>query len=187
MIKINVILLGVLTLFLHQKTKACDLFSTLCLEAIQTNEKRIVIGTITNSFTNSIELTIIDVLYGVENNSTIIIWDAATFECNGPWPNNANDMGAIGDTILCMVQPITAILNPWDEIGDYRRINTIGGFATYTNFSVGQTFDGIFSFDEVLSLDFANYCCDQLDQILNLSIGGLPNSTGSSSPISISH
>lgn len=184
--KIKVILLCVFALISSHLTKACDFSSTFCLEAIQIDGEKIVVGTITSSSTNSIELSIIEVLYGVENNNTITIWDASTFECNGPWPNEANEMGNVGDTILCIVESITTIINPWDVIGEYRRANSIGGFATYVNFSVGMLFDFTYDFTEVLSIDMANYCCTNLEESLNVNIGGLPNSTGTTTPISIS-
>jgi len=184
--KIKVILLSVLTLFLYNHTKACDIYSTFCLEAIQIDSEKIVVGTITNSLANSIELSIIDVLYGVENNNTITIWDASTFECNGPWPNEANEMGNIGDTILCIIEPITTIINPWDVIGEYRRANSIGGFSTYVNFSIGQLFEGVYSFNEILTLDFPMYCCNDLSQYSYVSFFSLPGSTSSVEPITLS-
>jgi len=184
--KIKTILLSALILFINSEISACDLFSTFCLEATNVEGEKIVVGTISNSAQNNIELNIIDVLYGVENNSSITIWDASTFECNGPWPNEANEMGNIGDTILCIVEPINNIINSWDVIGEYRRANLIGGFATYVNFSVGMLFDYTYTYNEVLSLDIANYCCSNLDDFLNPSIYDLPLIAGDAAPISLS-
>jgi len=184
--KIKIILLSVFTLFSYHHTKACDIYSSFCLEAIQIDGEKIVVGTITNSLPNSIELNIIDVLYGVENNNTITIWDASTFECNGPWPNEANQMGNIGDTILCIIEPITSIINPWDVIGEYRRANLIGGYSTYVNFSIGQLFEDVYSFNEILTLDFSMYCCNDLSQHSQVGFFSLPGSTSSVEPIALS-
>jgi len=143
------------------------------------------VGTITSSSANSVQFNIINVLYGIENNSNITIWDGATIECTGPHPNYANDLGNIGDTVMCLIEPITSIENPWDVIGEYRRPSLLGGFSTYTNFSAGILFDNAYTFDEVLTLDIADYCCSSLNELYIISIPSLPATTGSIQPINL--
>jgi len=63
-------------------SQACFFITNFCNEATYVNDERIVVGTISNSTPNSVDLNIISVLYGTENNSTITIWDGATLGCN---------------------------------------------------------------------------------------------------------
>jgi len=179
----NTILLSLSLLFTSNLSQACDIYLDFCLASTLVNNDKIVVGTISNSFTNSVELTIIDVLFGVENNSTVTIWDGSTIECNGAWSNDANDMGNIGDTILCMIEPITSTENPWDVIGEYRRPSLLGA-ETSTNFSAGWLFDNTYGYSEALSIDMASFCCNRLSEF-NLNIYNLPTSTGTSLPITI--
>jgi len=123
--------------FASYLSQACFFVTNFCNEATYVNDERIVIGTISNSMSNSVDLNIISVLFGTENNSSITIWDGATLECNGYWPNFANDLGNIGDTVLSLIEPITSIENPWDVIGEYRRPTLFGGYSLFTNFSAG--------------------------------------------------
>jgi len=187
MIKIKTIFLCITLFLLNQISQACDVYLDFCLSATLVNNEKIVVGTISNSLTNSVELTIIDVLFGAENNNVVTIWDGSTIECNGPWPNDANDMGSVGDTILCIIEPITSIENPWDIIGEYRRPSLLGG-DTYTNFSIGMVFDfeETYTFNEILALDISNYCCNKLTTSFYMQFTGLPNSTGFNEPISLS-
>jgi len=164
---------------------ACFFATTFCYEATLVNNEIIAVGTITNSSPNSVQFNIISVLYGAENNSSITIWDGAIIDCTGPWPNRANDMGMVGDTILCLVEPIISVQNPWDVIGDYRRPSLLGGLTLYNNFSQGILFDNTYTYNEVLTLDIASHCCDVLNQWLVLNITSLPTSTGSSTPITL--
>lgn len=182
--KIKIYLISFTAFLISQSNFACDVFTTFCLSGSQVNNERIVMGIISNSTTNSVDINIIDVLFGVENSTSVTIWDGTTIECNGPWPNDANDMGNIGDTILCMIEPITTIENTWDVIGDYRRPSLLGG-DTYANFSIGWLFEGTYNYEEVLELDFGTHCCNNLIQILTLDIYGLPVSTGSYAPINL--
>jgi len=147
--KIKITLTSFLILFSGFFSWACTFETNFCLEATLVNDERIVVGEIINS---------------------------ATIICNGGIPNYANDMGNVSDTILCLIEPITSIENPWDVIGEYRRPSLLGGYATFSNFSQGYLLDFTYGYDEVLALDIANYCCDTLS---------LPGSTGSSSPISL--
>jgi len=184
--KNKIALTGLLILLAGNLCWACFFIATFCSEATLVNNERIVVGTITSSSTNSVDFNIINVLYGTENNTTITIWDGATIECTGYWPNNANDMGNIGDTILCLIEPITAIENSWDVIGDYRRPSLLGGYALYTNFSAGYLFENTYTFDDVLTLDIADFCCNNLNGLVSVTIPGLPSTTGSTQPITLS-
>jgi len=181
--KVKVILISLLALFIFQQTMACFFVTSFCTEAANINGEKIVVGTISNSSPNSIDLDILNVLFGVENNPTITIWDASVFQCTGPWYNNANDMGAIGDTILCIIEPINNIINPWDVVGEYRRANSLGGYASFVNFSIGFLFEHTYTYNEVLSLDMANYCCNNLQNSFAVNTLNLPANTGSSTPI----
>jgi len=182
--KVKVYLLSLITFLINQNNFACDAFVSMCHSGTYVSDEIIVTGTISNSSTNSIELTITNVLVGTENSNTITIWDGTTLECNGPWTHDANDMGTIGDTILCMIVPITSIENAWEVIGDYRRPSILGG-VTYTNFSNGGLFEWTYNYDEVLEIDLGTHCCNNLNQSFSVGILGLPLSTSSLSPITL--
>jgi len=182
--KVKIYLFSLFAFLGSYNTSACDGYLDFCSAGTLVNNEKIVVGTIANSSTNSVQLNIIDVLFGVENNTAVTIWDGSTIECNGPWPNDANDMGNVGDTVLCMIEPITIVENPWDIIGDYRRPSLLFG-ETFTNFSGGGLFENTYNYNEVLTFDFANHCCNSLSQNFYITFDGLPVSTGSNSPITL--
>jgi len=161
---------------------ACDAYVDFCLSGSYISNESIVIGTISSSAANSIELDIMNVMFGSTTAATVRIWDGTTIQCNGPWPNDANDMGTVGDTVLAMIQPITTIENPWDVPGEYRRPSLLGG-DTYTNFSIGALFEGIYIYDEVVNFNFSQHCCDNFNQNFFIEIYDLPTTAGSTDPI----
>lgn len=180
--KIKRLLLCFSIFLININSYACDAYSSLCFSGTLVANEKILVGTISNAAANNVQLNIIDVLFGVENNNMITIWNGSTIECNGPWPNNATDMGNIGDTILCMIEPITSIENTWDVIGEYRRPSILAG-DTYTNFSLGALYEGTYNYNEVLTIDFGNHCCNSLSEYFYADIYDLPTTTSSSSPI----
>lgn len=188
----KIIIIFIFIFFSSYLSKACTFITEFCLEALLVADKSIVVGTINNSTPNSVDLDIISVLHGTVNNNSITIWDGGILECNGFWTNYANDLGSIGDTVLCLIQSITSIENPWDIIGEYRRPTLYTGFIVYTNFSNGGLFEYTYTLDEVLNMDINNYCCDSLTfgvnaQFYDLTeIYNLPASTGTSTPIPLS-
>jgi len=86
---------------------------------------------------------------------------------------------------MCLIEPITSIENPWDVIGEYRRPSLLGGYETYANFSAGNLFDYEYTYNEVLTLDIAGYCCNRLDEIFSVNITGLPDNTSSLEAIAL--
>ena len=82
----------------------------------------VICGIISAKSGHSVEMSVIDVLSGVETRSAITIWDGTDFDCNGIVSMKATEMGAVGDTIIAILPMINGNhQNTWDVTGDYRR------------------------------------------------------------------
>jgi hypothetical protein len=88
----------------------------------------VVKGKITAMGSQSLQLTVHEVLSGSETRQVLTIWDGKDFDCNGNVPMNVSGMGNVGDTILAIIPIIKSIQNSWDVIGDYSRPHYLFSF-----------------------------------------------------------
>jgi hypothetical protein len=77
-------------------------------------------GVVVASGNHSIQLSVIEILSGVESRSIVVIWDGTDFDCNGMVSMKSTLIGLPGDTVLCILPKIQTVQNTWDVIGDYR-------------------------------------------------------------------
>lgn len=95
---------------------------SFCLVKTMRGGDFVICGVISAKSGHSVEMNVIDVLYGVETRSVITIWDGTDFDCTGIVSMKAADMGAVGDTIIAVLPMINSVAqNTWDVAGDYRR------------------------------------------------------------------
>jgi len=104
------------------QAQACTIIPNSFCQSINTNEEFLIVsGVIASKDEDGLDLELIEIFRGTENNSQIRIWDGTDFDCNGPWDMSTNPIGAVGDTIIISLPKIEEIENTWDVIGDYRR------------------------------------------------------------------
>lgn len=105
-----------------QSAQAC---SWIPIPFCQTSNERpndvVLSGKIVSVDMDGIDVEVIDVLRGVEDRDTIRIWDGTDFDCTGLFSMAASGLGGLNDSIVVVLPVITAIENPWDVLGDYRR------------------------------------------------------------------
>ena len=80
----------------------------------------VICGVITGMGNHFVTLNVIDVLYGIETKSAVVIWDGTDFDCTGNISMKASLLGQVGDTLVVILPKITYYENTWDVIGDYR-------------------------------------------------------------------
>jgi hypothetical protein len=94
----------------------------LCLVKALRIGDNLICGVISAKSGHSLEINVIDVLYGVETRSAITVWDGTDFICTGTISMKVTDMGNVGDTIISVLPLISSVpQNTWDVVGDYRR------------------------------------------------------------------
>lgn len=94
-----------------------------CRTYVNSPDNTAVIGKITAIDDFGIDLEVIEIFRGEENNSVIRIWSGTDLDCNGFLSMAASDIGELNDTVIIILDDIVEIENDWDVIGDYRRRN----------------------------------------------------------------
>ncbi len=114
--------LTLLAIFCYSFSIACSFSpNDFCRTYVNSPDNPTIVGKITAIYTFGIDLEVIEILRGEEDNSVIRIWSGTDFDCNGLWSMAASDIGALNDTVIIILDEIIELENDWDIIGDYRR------------------------------------------------------------------
>lgn len=120
---------------------SCDpIYISFCDSNKELVEEKVFVGKILNQNSQNTEFEIIEILKGLESESTITVWDGSDLECNGTFSMSTAAYGSVGDTVILIVQPISTIENTWDVINDYRRPSSIN-YTTYLRVDEGFLWD----------------------------------------------
>lgn len=84
------------------------------------NGNTILYGKTIGLVDDGVEFQIFDILSGSETDEIITIYDQAPFDCNGTFYLNAELLLPLDLEVIVSLEKIDTLLNPWEEIGDYR-------------------------------------------------------------------
>ena len=117
--------------FIYNFSFACS-FATesFCSTTEIRADDLVVTGIISEVDDDGIDLEVIRVLRGVEDRTTIRIWDGTDFDCNGFFSMAAADIGQLTDTVVIILPQIDSLENTWEILGDYRRPDPYSYFST---------------------------------------------------------
>lgn len=116
-----------LSLYFYFIGIACDpIFISFC-ESSTDNfaTENIVSGIITQHLDDGIQMDVIQVLRGTESRTILTVWNGTDIDCNGIFSMDTFAYGAIGDTVVAIVEVIVEQQNDWEVIGDYRRPSSL--------------------------------------------------------------
>lgn len=120
-------LLLLLLYFAAIPTYGCSIaFQSFCYTANTNSSSNILQAKVIDTISHGIRLQVIQVVRGTENRDTVTVWDGTDFDCNGPFPMNASQMGMPGDTILAVMTAVDTAIEPWQLVGDYVRTFNFG-------------------------------------------------------------
>lgn len=102
------------------------MFQSFCYTANYYSPSNILKARVIDTIPQGIRLHVIQVVRGTESRDTVTVWDAPDFECNGPFPMNASQMGMPGDTILAVMSLLDSAYQTWQTAGDYVRTFNFG-------------------------------------------------------------
>ena len=83
-------------------------------------DHEIFIGEVTEIIPNGVRFEIKETLRGDQGNGIITIWDDEPIDCNGLFVQSVGRIAGIGEEVILSTEKIDSIINPWDQMGDYR-------------------------------------------------------------------
>ena len=126
------------------QTNACDIAPRAFCETMAENPEALVTrARIEAHIANGIQLRVFDVYAGSETANIITVWNGTDFDCNGPFPMQASQFGAVGDTIIAILPRIESLENIWESLGDYRA--SLFWFNTPFLRQTGEMINGYFT------------------------------------------
>ncbi len=104
---------------------SCSIFYPFCHVRNHIADYNVIQGEVIDTTGLSIIVLVEEVYRGNESRDTVEIWDNTddTSQCN--FAHKATNIGMTGDRIIFMLPIIDSLVNPWDVIGDYRRMYTL--------------------------------------------------------------
>ena len=159
--KLKIYLSSILILlFITNNLRACDpIFSEFHETICQIDQAHVISGKVISKSDQHIELEVFDFHRGCDPRKVIKIWDGTTVFCNGPFPSLANSLGQLGDSVILIAEKITSVLNDWDQIGDFRRLEQFS-FEGYKPIRNSQVYyiDSRIDYRDYLQILIDNYC-----------------------------
>lgn len=100
---------------------SCHPYYSFCEASTMYSNDVTILGQIIDTNQLNIRIKRSKTLRGIESRDTITVWNDTNFNCNGVISMKASRIGNPGDSIIIHLPRIDSIVNPWDEVGDYRR------------------------------------------------------------------
>lgn len=117
-----------------------------CGTVAKFSDRPVILGKLTAELDHGVQVQVLEVYRGTVEERCIIIWDAETFDCNGPFPRKAIQLfGEQKDEAILMLSSIETPVSSWEQVGEYG--NQDLPFITPSLVKDGQMLRGSFFYD----------------------------------------